>query len=379
MTPAPVAVVRASALRNNLRVVREAAPGCRVMAVVKANAYGHGLVAVARILEDVDAFAVARLDEAVQLREAGVARRIVVLGGFVTAEEVEAAVTLGLDVVVHGLGQVDVLERMGPVGPLDLWLKVDTGMGRLGVEPAAVAETALRLRRWAGGRGALRLMSHFASAEAPAGESARSQLAAFQALAEGWQGDVSLANSAAILQCPGALAGAAAHGASWIRPGLMLYGVSPVPGRTAGSFGLQPAMSFETRLIAVRRIGKGQRVGYGGEWQAPRDSVIGVAAAGYADGYPWHVAHDTPVLVNGRRATVVGRVSMDMISVDLTANAGAAPGDRVVLWGDDPPVAEIAGHAGTIAYELLAGMSPRVLRQVEEQAAAGVSRGRSPS
>jgi alanine racemase len=377
--PAPVAVVRASALRNNLRVVREAAPGCRVMAVVKANAYGHGLVAVARILDAVDAFAVARLEEAAQLREAGVAHRIVVLGGFVAPEEVEAAVGLGLDLVVHGVGQVNVLERMGPLGPLDLWLKVDTGMGRLGIEPAEVAETAQRLRRWTGGRGNLRLMTHFASAEEPAGDATRSQLASFRAVANGWQGDVSLANSAAILRCPEALAGAAAHGTSWVRPGLMLYGVSPVPGRTAASFGLKPAMSFETRLIAVRRIGKGQRVGYGGEWQAPGDSVIGVAAAGYADGYPWHVAHATPVLVNGRPATVVGRVSMDMISVDLTAHPGAAPGDRVVLWGDDPPVDDVARHAGTIAYELLSGMSPRVLREVEEPGATDLSRGRNPS
>lgn len=365
MTPAAVAVIRAAALRNNLQKVRDLAPGCRVLAVIKANAYGHGLVSVARILDGADGLAVARLGEAVQLRDAGVDRRVVVLGGFVGEDEAREALALGLDIVVHSPEQVDVLERLGRARVSDLWLKVDTGMGRLGVEPREAPGMLRRLEGWAGGRATVRLMTHLASADDATSVQTPAQIDAFTQLARGWTGAVSVANSAAILRWP-ATTHAEPAIENWVRPGLMLYGVSPIAGCPAQSLGLKPAMSFETRLIAVRRIARGRRVGYGGDWQAPRDSVVGVAAAGYADGYPWHQSRSTPVLVNGRRAPVIGRVSMDMISIDLTDIPAASPGDRVVLWGEDPPVDEIAGCSGTISYELLAAMSPRVVRQVEE-------------
>lgn len=360
MTPAAVAVIRQAALRNNLEAVRRAAPGCRVLAVVKADAYGHGLVAVARVLDGADGFAVARLEEALQLREAGVGGRIVVLGGCVAADEAAEARRHGLDLVVHTLGQVALLETLPALAPMDLWLKVDTGMGRLGIEPAAVAPAHRRLQRWLAGRGTLRLMTHLASADVVDDAATAAQLAQFAALARDWSGEVSVANSAGILRWP--LARSPAGAGNWVRPGLMLYGASPLPGTPAAALGLSPAMSFETRLIAVRRLPRGRRVGYGGDWQAARDSVVGVAAAGYADGYPWHHPHATAVLVGGRRAPVIGRVSMDMISIDLTDLPPAQPGDRVVLWGDGLPVEEVAAHAATIPYELLAGMSPRVAR-----------------
>lgn len=365
MTPAAVAVIRTAALRSNLSRIRELAPGCRILAVIKANAYGHGLVTVARILQSADGLAVARLGEAAQLREAGITRRIVVLGGFVGADEAREALSLGLDLVIHSPEQVPALEGLGWGGRADLWLKVDSGMGRLGIEPSEVGRILPRLQGWLSGRGTVRLMTHLAAADDAASDQTAGQLAAFRALAGGWPGDISVANSAAILQWPATTATPSAAG-NWIRPGLMLYGVSPLPGRSAQSLGLRPVMSFETRLIAVKRLARGRRVGYGGDWQAARDSVVGVAAAGYADGYPWHVARSTQVLVGGRRAPVIGRVSMDMISIDLTDLPGAAPGDRVVLWGDELPVEEVAGHAATISYELLAGMSPRVIRQVED-------------
>ena len=369
MTPAAVAVIRAAALRNNLQKVRAAAPGCRVLAVIKANAYGHGLVPVARILDAADAFAVARLEEALQLRESGIAKRIVVLGGFIDAEEALVVAAHHLDAVIHSPGQVAVLEGLGEVRPLDLWIKVDTGMGRLGLEPAEFAGVVRRLRACPAGRGTLRLMTHLASADDSGDTCTRGQLSAFERLWHDWRGDISIANSAAILQWPGTtVSPSPLHGAqNWIRPGLMLYGVSPLPGRSAQSLGLRPAMSFETRLIAIRSLPRSRRVGYGGDWQAPRDSVVGVAAAGYADGYPWHSARTTPALVKGRAVPVIGRVSMDMLSVDLTDHPGAQPGDRVVLWGDQPTVDEIAQHADTIPYELLAGMSPRVVRQIEDE------------
>jgi alanine racemase len=366
--PAAVAVVDASALRHNLRTVRDAAPGCRVLAVVKANAYGHGLVPVARILAGADGLAVARLEEAAQLRDAGITGRVVVLGGFVGPEEARYAAARALDVVVHSDAQLEALEGLGAPLAADAWLKVDTGMGRLGLAPDAVPAAITRLRACLAPGRALRLMTHLASADEASSAATPAQLAAFGALLGAWRGDVSIANSAGLLLWPGTRQPApAAGGANWVRPGLMLYGVSPVPDRRASNLGLRPVMSFETRLIAVRRLPAGSRVGYGGDWRATRESIVGVAAAGYADGYPWHLSRGTPVTVAGRRAPVIGRVSMDMISIDLTDVPGAAPGDRVVLWGEDPPVEEVARCAGTIPYELLAAMSPRVERRVADR------------
>lgn len=368
MTQAAVAVISATALRHNLRRVRELAPGCPVLAVIKADAYGHGLVAVARALGDADAFAVARLEEAVQLREAGISRRIVVLGGFIGNEELLEAIHHGLEVVIHDLEQVRVLEA-APSGS-DAWLKIDTGMGRLGIAPAVLPEVLARLRSRPA-KTAVRLMTHLAAADDPASEQTAGQLAAFEAATReasglGWAGDVSMANSAGILgglaTRSGGFLPTGCH--NWVRPGLMLYGASPLPDRTAASLGLLPAMSFQSRLLAVRRLPRGSHVGYGGDWQAARDSVVGVAAAGYADGYPWHSSRGTPVLVNGHAAPVIGRVSMDMISIDLTEIAPARAGDPVTLWGSGLPVEEVARCAGTIPYELLAGLGPRVLRQV---------------
>jgi alanine racemase len=349
-----------------------------VLAVVKANAYGHGLVPAARILDGADGFAVARMDEAMQLRDAGITKRLVILGGFVGPEEAALAASLRLDCVIHSLSQVEVLERMSNLAPLDLWIKIDTGMGRLGLEPEAWPEARRRLGACAAGRGTIRLMTHLASADDPTGSSTPTQLTRFRDAMQGWSGGVSVANSAAIVQWPESLdLPGIARSETWIRPGLMLYGVSPLPEASGAALGLQPAMSFETRLIAVRSLPRGHRVGYGGDWCAERDSVVGIAAAGYADGYPWHRGQGTPVLVNGHLAPVIGRVSMDMISIDLTGNPACSPGDPVVLWGDAPVVEEVARLAGTISYELLAAISPRVVRQLEEQ--APLSPGRIPS
>lgn len=379
MTPAAVAVIRATALRSNLRRVRDAAPGCRVLAVIKANAYGHGLVPVARILDDADAFAVARLEEAIVLRESGVTKRIVVLGGFIDALEASLIGAHRLDVVVHSPEQVAVLEQAGQADPVDLWIKIDTGMGRLGIEPAALAGIVRRLRACAAGSGTLRLMTHLARADSD-DTFTLSQLDEFERVWPACPGDVSIANSAAVLGWPRATArsGPLSGVDNWVRPGLMLYGVSPFAGRSAASLGLRPAMSFETRLIAVRHLSRGRSVGYGGDWLAPRDITLGVAAAGYADGYPWHSARKTPAMVNGCTVSVIGRVSMDMIGLDLTDVPISRPGDRVVLWGDGPAVEEIASQAGTIPYELLAGIGARVVRRIEEHA-DDFSRERSPS
>lgn len=367
MTPAAVAVLRPAALRKNLDRVRVAAPGCPVLAVIKANAYGHGLVPVARILDGADAFAVARLEEAAQLREAGIGKRIVVLGGFSTAEEARTAADFELDVVVHSEHQIAMLEAALLPSAIHCWLKLDTGMGRLGIDPATGRTAIDRLQGCPPVRG-ITLMTHLGCADDRSDPATEAQLRSFGDLIGDWPGDVSIANSAAILQWPESLALSGAllrSGANWVRPGLMLFGASPIRSRTARELGLAPAMSFETRLMSVKPVPRGRRVGYGGHWVAPRDSILGVAAAGYADGYPWHVAAGTPVWVNGSMVPLVGRVSMDMITVDLTEVARVQVGDRVVLWGEGPTVEEVAAAARTIPYTLMTGINRRVAVRID--------------
>jgi len=367
VTPAAVAVIRPPALRSNLDRVRELAPGCPVLAVIKANAYGHGLVQVARILQDADAFAVARIEEAVQLREAGIRHRLVILGGCITAGEVRTASELGLDVVVHSDQQVALLGATAVKTPMACWLKVDTGMGRLGIEPEGFAQAVESLRGASAVR-SLTLMTHLACADDHTDPETTEQLQVFSTLLGDWDGDVSIANSAAILQWPDTLRSGGVlrfSGRNWVRPGIMLFGASPLRGRPAPELGLRPAMSFETRLISVKAVRKGRRVGYGGHWVAPRNSVLGVAAAGYADGYPWHVGAGTPVGVRDCLAPIVGRVSMDMLTVDLTDVPGARAGDRVVLWGDGPTVEDVAGASRTIPWTLMTGINRRVAVRVD--------------
>ncbi len=369
-----VAVIDLEALQVNLENVRAAAPACRVLAVIKANAYGHGLLAIAGALTGTptgaDALAVARIAEAEILRAAGIEHPIVVFEGFHDVEGARTAVRLGLEVVVHTDQQVAILESADCGGQLPVWLKIDTGMGRLGIAPDTVAQVLDRLRRACGVVPGIRLMTHLACAEDANGEVTQRQLERFARAIGDWEGDVSIANSAAILSCPGAMqAGSPVRyaGDNWVRPGLMLYGASPLPGITPQALGLQPVMSFESRLIAVRRVKSGARVGYAGNWQAQRDSIIGVAAVGYGDGYPRRLANGTPVTVNGVTVPLAGRVSMDMITLDLTDYPQASAGDRVVLWGHDPDTEEIAGRAGTISYELMSGLTQRVTRVIRQK------------
>lgn len=376
MIPGAVAVIRPAALHHNLARVRELAPGCPVLAVIKANAYGHGLIEVARILDGADAFAVARMDEAQQLRAAGIDKRVVLLGGCLTTAELDEAGRLGIDIVVHSMDQVALLESAAVL--LDCWLKVDSGMSRLGIAPETVPTALARLRKARAVRSTV-LMTHLACADDPADPATDEQLRRFGAVLDGWDGEISVANSAAILHWPDALRSGGPlryRGRNWVRPGLMLYGASPMRRQSARQLGLQPAMSFETRLIAVKPVRRGQRVGYGGHWVAPRDGVLGVVAVGYADGYPWQVGAQVGVQVGAhagrdagsvavvgirqQAAPVVGRVSMDMLTVDLTEVPDARPGDRVVLWGDSPTVEEVAVAARTIPWTLLTAIGRRV-------------------
>ena len=353
----PTARIDCAALSHNLRVVRARTGGSRVLAVVKADAYGHGAVRAARAFAAADGLAVARVDEALALRRAGIGGTLLVLGGFGDRESLERLAAEGVEAVVHAREQVELL-RARPAGPpVRVWVKVDTGMHRLGFSPADLPAVWRELAALPGVARPLHAMSHFASADEPGGGASPGQIARFdEALASVAETPpASLANSAGVLAVP------AAH-RDWVRPGVMLYGASPMPGGRAHDHGLRPAMTLSAPLVAVKTIERGASVGYGGTWTAPETMPLGIAAIGYADGYPRHLPSGTAVLVSGRRAALAGRVSMDLIAIDLRGCPDARPGDPVTLWGDGLPVEEIAEAAGTIPYELLARVGPRVER-----------------
>lgn len=346
------AVIDASALKANLAVVRRTAPRSRIMAIVKANAYGHDLVSTAHALADADAFGVARLEEGLRLRSNGVKNEIVLLEGVFDAEQMAAAAANDFGLVVHHAQQLALLAEWRGQQRFTVWLKVDTGMNRLGFRADEFA-AAYRKASACAAVAQLRLLTHLASAEASADPTTTEQLQLFEAVTAGLTHERSVANSAGVLNWP------ESH-FDWVRPGLMLYGVSPVPGKVAADIGLRPAMLLTTSVIATRRVKPGERVGYGGRWTARRMSTLAVAAVGYGDGYPRHMANGTPALVNGERAPLAGRVSMDMVTIDVTDLQTVRVGDPVVLWGEGLPAEEVAPHAETSSYELLCGVSQRV-------------------
>lgn len=333
-----------------------AAPGRRVAAAVKADAYGHGLIQVARVLE-ADAFAVAAIEEALVLREAGIDRTILLLEGVFEAAELPLCARHGLEVAVHHPEQVRMLELARLERPVRVWLKIDTGMHRLGLEPETTPAVFQRLRDCSSVAPAMGLMSHLARADERDCDYTLRQLQTFETATAGLLGERSLANSAGILGWP------RTH-FDWIRPGIMLYGASPFLDTLAPDEDLRPVMTFLTRLISIKRLRWGEPVGYGGTWVCPEDMDVGVAAVGYGDGYPRHAPSGTPVLVNGREAALIGRVSMDMITVDLRRRPEARIGDPVLLWGEGLPVERIARAAGTISYTLLCGVTARVKREM---------------
>ena len=354
MSATATCTVDPAALRHNLAVARRAAPGSRVVAVIKANGYGHGAVRVARALAGhAERFAVARMEEALALREGGVSAPILLLAGALEPADVDLAAAHALDLEVHSDWQVELLERCRPARPVGAWLKVDSGMHRVGVAPEAARGLFARLAEAPAVAGTPRLMTHFASADEPDNPQTAAQVEAFAAATSGIDAERSLANSGGVLNWP------ASH-ADWIRPGIMLYGGTARAGVHGPDLGLRPAMHLDTRLVAVYPRRRGDPVGYGGVGVCPEVMPVGVAAIGYADGYPRHARQGTPVLVNGRRAALLGRVSMDMITLDLRAVPDARPGDPVRLWGEGLPADEVAECAGTIAYELFCRVAPRV-------------------
>jgi alanine racemase len=359
------AVIDTPALRANLSRIRSVAPRSRVIAVIKANAYGHGLVPVARALSggdaggsadangSADAFAVARLDEAITLREAGIEQPIVLLEGVHADDALAEAAAQRLELVVHHAGQIEMLERWRGAHRFVAWAKLDTGMNRLGFREAEWPRALERLRALPVPLAHLRVMTHLANADDQDSAFTLEQLARFRRATQGLGLAASVGNSAGLF-------GWADARTEWVRPGIALYGATPFRGATAASLGLTPVMTLETTVIAMRDVPRGESVGYGSVWRAPRDSRVAILAAGYGDGLLRSAANGTPVIVNGARASLVGRASMDMIAADVTDLPPVAVGSRAQLWGRELPVDEVAARAGTIAYELLTAVRARV-------------------
>jgi alanine racemase len=383
------AFIDLSALENNLQVARRAS-SARIMSVIKADGYGHGLLRAAEALAATDGFALLDIHDAVQLREAGFRQTILLLEGCFSAEELSVAAEYNLACVIHNAAQIAMLDTYpgrlpSGKGALDVWLKVNTGMNRLGFAPQQVAQAMEQLRRHRAVRD-ITLMTHFANADEARGIA--EPLALFNDVAAPYRVARSLANSAALLRYP------ETHG-DWVRPGIMLYGASPFPEISAQQLGLKPVMTLSSRIIATQELRTGDEVGYGAIFRAEHSMRIGIVACGYADGYPrsgrvepeapgthrptprgWSGRVEpeapgthrptpggysgTPILVDGQRTRTLGRVSMDMLYVDLSSIPQADAGSRVVLWGEGMAIEEVAHAAGTVSYELMCALTPRV-------------------
>lgn len=346
------AIIDTQALAHNLQQARIAAPHSRLMAVIKADGYGHGLRAVAKALPSADGLAVARLEEAIYLRQQGITQPILLLEGVLDQTELQAAIQHHLQIVIHQPHQLELLVQQ-PQPPHKIWLKLDTGMHRLGFQASEFPAVWSRLTRHYGGE--ILLMSHFANADDRADPTTHQQHQRFLELTAHLSNPRSMANSAALLAWP-------TTQQQWVRPGIMLYGTSPFRDSLAAEHGLQAVMTLQSRLIAINHYAAGDAIGYSGISRCPVDMRVGIVAIGYGDGYPRHAKPGTPVLLNGQIAPLIGRVSMDMISIDLRQHPQATIGDVVILWGHGLPAEHIARHADTITYDLFCKITQRVER-----------------
>lgn len=353
MTRPSRVVIDKQALKHNLQRVKELAPNSKIMAIIKADAYGHGLVRVAQTLGEADAFGVACLEEAEQLRAAAITHPIVLLEGPHKAIDLSRIVELQLDVVIHNEFQLEILEQTRLAEPLQVWIKIDTGMHRLGFPVDKINDVLERVTNCVNVKPAPKLMTHFATANEKSNPLTQQQLETFNQICDGLDNEKTIANSAAIINF------SETH-VDWIRPGLMLYGVSPVKEGRAEEHGLKAVMTLESEIISIQHLSKDDPVGYGATWHCPEDMPVGVIAAGYGDGFPRHARSGTPILVNDVRCALIGRASMDMLTVDLRNQPNAKIGDRVVLWGESLPIEEIAQYADTIPYELMCGVHKRL-------------------
>lgn len=348
-----------SALQHNVKRVRHFAPQSQILAMVKANAYGHGAETIAHALSDVDALSVASIDEGLALRKSGITKSIVLIEGLFAASELKEAEENQFSLVVHQLRQLEMLEQTTISKPISVWLKINTGMHRLGIAAEQFDYFHQRLNAIQTINKPIGLMTHFAESDLLTSSATKNQLDRFAKITRDVKGPRSLANSAAIMAWPDA------H-SEWVRPGLMIYGASPFADKTGLDHELLPVMTLSSELIAIILVKQGEKVGYGGTFTAPEDMHIGIVATGYGDGYPQFAKEATPVLVNGKVCPLVGRVSMDMLTVDLRQQKDAKVGDSVTLWGKGLPIEKVANHNHTSAYELFTRMTQRPQRIIKK-------------
>lgn len=339
-----------NAFTHNLAEVRRFAPQSKILAMIKANAYGHGIKYFIAALQRADAVGVACIEEAIELRKEGLTIPILLLEGFFSASELSLIVEHNLMSVIHNQHQINILQNATMMAPIKVWLKLDTGMHRLGIAPSEFNAAWAQLINHKNVAQPPVVMSHFACADEISNPFTSEQLAYFHQTTPNIQNEISLANSAAIITRP------ETH-YQWVRPGIMLYGISPFTDKTGDAYGLKPVMTLRSEIIALRHVKQGETVGYGAIWTAPKDSLIGVVGIGYADGYPRHAKNGTPVLVNGHEVPLVGRVSMDMLTVDLSNYPETKIGSPVTLWGKGLAIEKIAQCSNTIAYELVCGIN----------------------
>lgn len=347
-----------AALKHNLQQVRLLTPGAKVLAMIKSDGYGHGAVRVARALNTADGFGVASVGEAVLLRQAGIPQTIMVMSHFSRQKDLTAINEFNLGIVLHHPHQLTLLAQQNWRQPLTLWIKIDTGMHRLGFLPDEVLALWQHLQTLSWVKHPIGIMTHLACADEDDQSLTDKQVKIFADTVAPFPGECSVANSAAILRYPKIQQ-------HWVRPGIMLYGVSPFGSGTGTDFSLQAVMTLRSHLIAVKWLQSGDAVGYGATWTCPEPMPVGVVAIGYGDGYPRHAVSGTPVLVNGVKCPLIGRVSMDLISVDLRPCPDAKIEDPIVLWGQGLPIEIVARSAGTIDYELLCHMNSERVRFIE--------------
>ena len=353
MTRPSRVIIDIKALEHNFSRIKELVHNSKVMAIIKADAYGHGIVRVAKTLRDADAFGVACLEEAEQLRIASITTPIILLEGPYKPNDLSLIIKLNLEVVIHNEYQLELLEKSKIDGPIKVWLKIDTGMHRLGFSVDKTEEMLRRLMLCRNINSTPILMSHLATANEKNHALTYQQLDIFREISKIVNIEKTIANSAAIINFPDV------H-FDWVRPGLMLYGVSPLINSCGHDHGLKSVMTLESEIISIQYLSKGDPVGYGATWRCPENMPVGIIAAGYGDGFPRHAKSGTPILVNNIRCPLIGRASMDMLTIDLRNQSNAKIGDRVVLWGGSLPIEEIATYAETIPYELLCGVHKRL-------------------
>lgn len=342
------------ALQNNLSHIKNKAPQSKILAMVKSNAYGHGAIAVSKALaNDVDALGVSCLEEALELYFNKINKRIVIWSGFIDEKELNAITKFNFETVIHSKYQLEILQRVKLTKPLKVWLKIDTGMHRLGFQFPEVINIYKSLIENRNIQKPLQLMTHFSDADISTNPKTLNQKILFENITSNWIGEKGISNSAFILNW-------ANSQLDWIRPGLLLYGVSPISSVTSDKLGFTPVMTLTSKIISIKEIKKGESIGYASTWKCPQNTRMGIVSIGYGDGYPRHIKEGTLVLVDGVYCPIIGRVSMDYITIDLTKAKSVKVGDTVVLWGNNLFVEDISEKAETSPYELCCQLTKRV-------------------